>query len=500
MKSLFYFLDQKRFILPHFHVGPKRAEVGSLLYEWNGTREIQVEVGIRRGFPHFQILGNVTQETKEARDRIRLAIEASSFEFPIETIIINVKPTHIQKKKISLDLAVAVGILQATGQIPIANPDILYLGNLGLDGSLVGGKELLPFLWQREKEENKILCVPTNLRLFPLPEGEYYFLSHLQELRSIGQQTPEKRNQSLETNETLLWEEVHLNPYQMKVFQGLLYGILGNHHSVLLGSPGIGKTMLHRLLEPLLPPRLPSLSKNTGSWTTKGDFEIPTNKPPFRSPHHSATEVGLIGGGLPYHPGEITKAEGGILFLDEALEFKDRILESLRMPLEDSYLEITRMNEVTKIKTDFTLLLSSNPCPCGNYQSQNHCHCSLQKIRLYLQKISGAFIDRITIFQTLFETSDERNIRLEEIRLKQIVKERLIFRREKTIPSEEPLSILKLLELGKDTKHLSLRKKKQIVSLARTIADWNLSPRTKEVHIQEALDYTLGYQWIYSLG
>lgn len=500
MKSLFYFLDQKRFILPLFPVGPKRAEVGSLLYEWNGTREIQVEVGIRRGFPHFQILGNVTQETKEARDRIRLAIEASSFEFPIETIIINVKPTHIQKKKISLDLAVAVGILQATDQIPIANPDILYLGNLGLDGSLVGGKELLPFLWQREKEENKILCVPNNVRLFPLPEGEYYFLSHLQELKSIGQQTPEKRNQSLETNDTLLWEEVLLNPYQMKVFQGLLYAILGHHHSILLGSPGIGKTMLHRLLEPLLPPRLPSFSKNTGSWTTKGDFEIPTNKPPFRSPHHSTTEVGLIGGGLPYQPGEITKAEGGILFLDEALEFKDRILESLRMPMEDSYLEITRMNEVTKIKTDFTLLLSSNPCPCGNYQSQNHCHCSLQKIRLYLQKISGAFIDRITVFQTLFETSDERNIRLEEIRLKQIVKERIIFQKEKTIPSEEPVSILKLLELGKDTKHLSLRKKKQIVSLARTIADWNLSPRTKEVHIQEALDYTLGYQWIYSLG
>lgn len=500
MKSLFYFLDQKRFILPLFPVGPKRAEVGSLLYEWNGTREIQVEVGIRRGFPHFQILGNVTQETKEARDRIRLAIEASSFEFPIETIIINVKPTHIQKKKISLDLAVAVGILQATDQIPIANPDILYLGNLGLDGSLVGGKELLPFLWQREKEENKILCVPNNLRLFPLPEGEYYFLSHLQELKSIGQQTPEKRNQSLETNDTLLWEEVLLNPYQMKVFQGLLYAILGHHHSILLGSPGIGKTMLHRLLEPLLPPRLPSFSKNTGSWTTKGDFEIPKNKPPFRSPHHSTTEVGLIGGGLPYQPGEITKAEGGILFLDEALEFKDRILESLRMPMEDSYLEITRMNEVTKIKTDFTLLLSSNPCPCGNYQSQNHCHCSLQKIRLYLQKISGAFIDRITVFQTLFETSDERNIRLEEIRLKQIVKERIIFQKEKTIPSEEPVSILKLLELGKDTKHLSLRKKKQIVSLARTIADWNLSPRTKEVHIQEALDYTLGYQWIYSLG
>ncbi|WP_245918296.1 ATP-binding protein [Leptospira ellinghausenii] len=493
-------MDQKRFILPLFPVGPKRAEVGSLLYEWNGTREIQVEVGIRRGFPHFQILGNVTQETKEARDRIRLAIEASSFEFPIETIIINVKPTHIQKKKISLDLAVAVGILQATDQIPIANPDILYLGNLGLDGSLVGGKELLPFLWQREKEENKILCVPNNVRLFPLPEGEYYFLSHLQELKSIGQQTPEKRNQSLETNDTLLWEEVLLNPYQMKVFQGLLYAILGHHHSILLGSPGIGKTMLHRLLEPLLPPRLPSFSKNTGSWTTKGDFEIPTNKPPFRSPHHSTTEVGLIGGGLPYQPGEITKAEGGILFLDEALEFKDRILESLRMPMEDSYLEITRMNEVTKIKTDFTLLLSSNPCPCGNYQSQNHCHCSLQKIRLYLQKISGAFIDRITIFQTLFETSDERNIRLEEIRLKQIVKERIIFQKEKTIPSEEPVSIMKLLELGKDTKHLSLRKKKQIVSLARTIADWNLSPRTKEVHIQEALDYTLGYQWIYSLG
>ncbi|WP_167881799.1 ATP-binding protein [Leptospira bouyouniensis] len=481
-------------------MSPKRAEVGSLMYEWNGAKEIRVEVGIRRGFPHFQILGNVSQETKEARDRIRLALEASRFDFPLETIIINVKPSHIQKKKISIDLAIAVGILQATEQVPKPKKEILYLGNLGLDGSLVGGKELLPYLWQKSSKINAIHCLPESLRNESLPEGEYYFLSHLQELETIEQSPPNKRKQRQENTDSPLWGEVYLDRYQMQTFQGLLYAILGNHHSVLLGSPGVGKTMLHRLLESLLPQGDSNGIFTSGIWKANGEFETPTQKRPFRSPHHSTTEVGLIGGGLPYQPGEICRAEGGVLFLDEALEFKDRILESLRMPMEDSYIEITRLNEVTKIKTDFTLLLSSNPCPCGNYQSQNHCHCSLQKIRLYLQKISGAFLDRVTIFQTLFISTSERNIRLEEVLLKKILKERSNFKKERIFPKDETQKVLQQLDLSKETKHLSLRKKKQIVSLARTIADWNLSPRTKEVHIQEALDYTLGYQWIYSLG
>ncbi|TGL99534.1 ATP-binding protein [Leptospira jelokensis] len=481
-------------------MNPKRAEVGSLLYEWNGSKEIQIEVGIRRGFPHFQILGNVPQATKEARDRIRLALEASSFVFPIETIIINVKPTHIPKKRISLDLAIAVGILLATEQIPDLASGTFFLGNLGLDGSLVGGKELLPYLWQYKSTKDTRFCLPQSLQKESLPRGEYFFLSHLEDLRTLPHLTPESRIENPNELQTLVWESVHLDPYQMKAFQGLLYAVLGNHHSVLLGSPGVGKTMLHRLLEPLLPETSACERNPVGIWTSSGEFETPTKKKPFRSPHHSTTEVGLIGGGLPYQPGEIAKAEGGILFLDEALEFKDRILESLRMPMEDSYLEITRMNEVTKIKTNFTLLLSTNPCPCGNYQSQNHCHCSLQRIRLYLQKISGAFLDRITIFQTLFDSPVERTIHLEESKLKSILNKRFVFRNERKLADNEERTFLRQLDDASETKQLSLRKKKQIVSLARTIADWNLSPRTKEVHIQEALHYTLGYQWIYSLG
>lgn len=481
-------------------MGPKRAEVESLLYEWNGTKEIQVEVGIRRGFPHFQILGNVSQEVKEARDRIRLAMEAASFEFPMETIILNVKPAHIPKKTVSLDLAIAVGILHATTQVVKPKERILYLGSLGLDGSLHGGKELLPFVWQYRNLEGVILCLPESLRFENLPNGKYHFLCYLGDLDRISHIPPETRISKEGSLEEPIWEEVYLDPYQMTAFQGLLYSILGNHHSLLLGCPGAGKTMLHRLLEPLLPRKETNIPYPSGIWTNKGEYEVPSNKRPFRAPHHSTTEVGLLGGGLPYQPGEITKAEEGILFLDEALEFKDRILESLRTPMEDSYLEIVRLGEITKIKTNFTLLLAANPCPCGNYQSQHQCHCSLQKIRLYLQKISGAFLDRITIFQTLFETSLVRNIRLEETKLKEMIKEKFEYKKERAIPSEEVKKVMSQLEMGKQTKHLSLRKKKQIVSLARTIADWNLSPRTKEVHIQEALDYSLGYQWIYSLG
>lgn len=145
-------------------------------------------------------------------------------------------------------------------------------------------------------------------------------------------------------------------------------------------------------------------------------------------------------------------------------------------------------------------MLSANPCPCGNYHSKQICHCSLQKIRLYLQKISGAFLDRITIFQTLFETTNERCIKLEESKMKNILLERFAFRNTRTVPEDEEKKIQKILDTESQTKQLSLRKKKQIISLTRTIADWDLSSRTKEAHIWEAVQYSIGYQWIYSLG
>lgn len=479
---------------------PKRAEVGSLLYEWNGTKEIQVEVGIRRGLPGFQILGCASLSTKESRDRIRLALEASGYQFPLETIIINLKPAHIPKRMVCLDLAMAAGILLATGQIPHPVFPVRYLGSLGLDGRVLGGKELLPFLWQSQESLEFSFCLPASLRQESLPKGRYQFLEHLEELKDLPSPTPNPWESNDSSATSPIWDSVHLDPYQMKVFQGLLYSVLGNHHSLLLGSPGSGKTMLHRMLEPLLPPKESREQSDQGIWTSGGDFEIPTRKRPFRAPHHSASEVGLVGGGLPFQPGEISKAYGGILYLDEALEFKNRILESLRMPMEDSYLEIVRMNEKTKLKTDFTLMMSANPCPCGNYQSIQTCHCSLQKIRLYLQKISGAFLDRITIFQTLFETTNERYIKIEELKMRKILLERIAFRNARITSADEEKKIQKILDTEPQTKQLSLRKKKQIISLARTIANWDLSSRTKEVHIWEAVQYCIGYQWIYSLG
>lgn len=342
------------------------------------------------------------------------------------------------------------------------------------------GKGTIALSLAKPEANGASLCLPRSLEKETLPEGKYYFLENLDGLRELKLSIPDTREIPSSPSEPLTWNEVHLDPYQMKVFQGLLYSVLGKHHSLLLGSPGSGKTMLHRMLESLLPAKETRDQKNQGIWTLEGEFEIPSNKRPFRSPHHSATEVGLVGGGLPFQPGEISKAFGGILYLDEALEFKDRILESLRMPMEDSYLEIVRMNEKTKLKTDFTLMLSANPCPCGNYHSNQTCHCSLQRIRLYLQKISGAFLDRITVFQTLFETSNDRCIKLEEFKMRQILLERFAFRNTNLTPEDEDKKIQKTLDTENQTKQLSLRKKKQIISLARTIADWNLSPEPRK--------------------
>ncbi|MDF3821512.1 ATP-binding protein [Leptospira sp. 96542] len=477
---------------------PRLAEVTSLLYEWNGTTEIQVEVGIRTGLPQFQILGLASQTTKESRDRIRLALEASSFDFPMETIVINLKPSHILKRIVFLDLAIALGILLATNQIHWKEPVPPVLGNLGLDGSVLGGKELLPLVWLGSRQGPVSYILPSDLQDKNLPQGRYGFLGHLSESKSFPDfqiVKTETKTESLKTD----WLEVRLTVTQMKAFQGLLFSVLGNHHSLLLGSPGTGKTMLHKMLRSILPFLTERELKEFQILPKDFESKNRSTERPFRSPHHSATEVGLLGGGSPFQPGEISQAHGGILYLDEALEFKERILESLREPMEENVLEIVRWKDSWRVPCHFTLLLSANPCPCGNYQSASACHCSLQKIRLYLQKISGAFLDRITIFQTMFGNQGERVIQLKEKEIKTRLRDAFLFREKRIVQNQKQISIQWFFEKEQRTNIYSFRKKKQITELSRTIADWELSPQIKEVHIWEALEYISGYDWVYGL-
>lgn len=481
---------------------PQLANVRSLLYEWNGTTELQVEIAIRPGLPTFQVLGLAQTTTKESRDRIRMALEASGYYFPMQTVVVNLRPTHIRKRTVFLDLAIAVSLLKATAQIPKKEItfDCILLGNLGLDGSVFGGNELLPLVWlSARKGENKFI-LPADLREKSLPEGTYTFIETLQDL-ALPLPTLEISSKEKEISIPLCkFGTVRLTLDQTKVFQGLLYSLLGGHHSLVLGSPGSGKTFLHHLLKELLPP-LTSLEK-VKYQSMSSNFDTDTIPRPFRNPHHSATEVGLLGGGSPLQMGEITLSHGGILFLDEALEFKERILESLREPMEEGYLEVVRVRDKVKLPASFTLLLAANPCPCGNYQSNHFCHCSLHKIRMYLQKISGAFLDRITIFQTLFSEDKNRNVEIRESEIRKQIHSAFEFREARLYKNEGKENDWDKSKLNLDfyKSRFNFRKQKQLIELTRTIADFDLSSQIKEAHIREANHYLSGYEWIYSLG
>ncbi len=481
---------------------PKLANVRSLLYEWDGTKDIEVEVAIRPGLPLFQILGLAPTTTKESRDRIRLALEASGFYFPMQTVVVNLRPTHILKKTVYLDLAIAYALLRATSQISrICLPeDALFLGNLGLNGQAIGGSELLPLVWLKQRQGRSTFVLPLELREKNLPEGDYYFVSSLQDLETeIKPVTITTSNEdSLESNQQ--FQRILMTKEQTYVFQGLIYSFLGKHHSFVMGSPGSGKTFLHQILRPLLPP-LSKTEKESYS-VFSPNFETSVVQRPFRSPHHSASEVGLLGGGSNFQKGEISFAHGGILFLDEALEFKERILESLREPMEEGHLEVVRWKDKFRVPANFTLMMAANPCPCGNYASESQCHCSLHKIRMYLQKISGAFLDRICIFSTLFSSGDARCVEIDESLIRKKIIKAMQFREDRLyseiIQGKE--SLTQNLSRSTMPSKFSFRKQKQWRDLSRTIADFDLSPQVKEVHLEEASRYISGYEWIYSLG
>lgn len=481
---------------------PKLANVRSLLYEWDGTKDIEVEIAIRPGLPIFQILGLAPTTTKESRDRIRLALEASGFYFPMQTVVVNLRPTHILKKTVYLDLAIAYALLCATSQVsPIWFPsEALFLGNLGLNGQAIGGNELLPLVWLKQRQGISTFVLPAELKEKTLPDGQYFFVSSLKDLEtqikpvcitSGNEETQEPQNQ---------FQKILLTKEQTYVFQGLIYSALGKHHSFVMGSPGSGKTFLHQILKPLLPP-LSRKEKEIYSIFSP-NFESTEVPRPFRSPHHSASEVGLLGGGSSFQKGEISLAHGGILFLDEALEFKERILESLREPMEEGHLEVVRWKDKIRVPANFTLMMAANPCPCGNYSSESQCHCSLHKIRMYLQKISGAFLDRICIFSTLFSSGDVRCVEISESVIRRKIRNAMQFREDRLQSEMEkgPENISKNFTPSPLSSKLSFRKQKQWKDLSRTIADFDLSPQVKEVHLEEASRYIFGYEWIYSLG
>lgn len=372
--------------------------------------KVGVEVDVSGGLPKTIVVGLPDAAIQESRERVKAALKNAGFAFPVRKIVVNLTPADLRKEGPSFDLPISVGILAASEQVDAQLlGDHLFLGELSLDGSLRPVAGILPIAAAAQNLGIVGLVVPAdNAREAAVVEGlSVYGFRHLSEIVDFLNQ-PE-RYQPVQWNAQQALARSLLNSPNLKDVKGqsharraLEIAAAGGHNIILVGPPGSGKTMLARRLPGILPPlsfgealEVSQIHSVAGFLKDKGTL-IETR--PFRSPHHSASGPSLVGGGSIPRPGEISLAHRGILFLDELTEFKRTVLEFLRQPLEDGFVTISRTRQSVVFPAQFTLVASTNPCPCGYYGDPiQACTCSPRQRQQYWARLSGPLLDRIDL-------------------------------------------------------------------------------------------------------
>ncbi|MGZ8152156.1 MAG: YifB family Mg chelatase-like AAA ATPase [Methylovulum sp.] len=477
---------------------------------------VTVEVHVANGLPSLSIVGLPEAAVKESKDRVRGALLNSRFEFPTQRITINLAPADLPKEGGRFDLAIALGILAASGQISTANLEQYEcVGELSLSGELRPINGVLPIAIQARNLQRKLILPKQNTAEAALVKGiEIIPAGHLLEICAhLGGQRPiqieYQQMEVQEQNTDLDFADVHGQYHVKRAFE---IAAAGAHNLLMLGPPGTGKSMIASRLPTILPQLTEQQAQETAAIASISDQGLDVAnwlKPPYRSPHHTASAAALVGGGSNPRPGEISLAHNGALFLDELPEFDRKVLEVLREPLETGHITISRAARQIDFPARFQLIAAMNPCPCGYLgDASGRCHCTSEQVMRYRARVSGPLLDRIDMHLEVPRVSHEilRKGSPEGEESSATIRHRVIAARNIAVSrsgkansalSAKEVKLLcllseqghQLLEQAMDKFGLSNRAYHRILKLARTIADLADSKPIELTHLSEAISY-----------